>query len=83
MIFLIDYDQHTGLKQLRTFEDSQHEAAANVRFELELRYHREGIHREVVLLQAADEQAIRRTHGRYFHDPAEFERRLKKATESA
>jgi len=34
--------------------------------EMELELHRRGIKHEVVLLEAASEEAVRRTHRRYF-----------------
>lgn len=73
MLFLIDYDRRAGkLVTMRTFDDSQRSAALAKRLELELKYHRAQIDREVVLLEAADEAAIRRTHRRYFVDLAEL-----------
>jgi hypothetical protein len=75
MLFLIDYDRRDGkIVTLRTFEDSQRRDAQEARLELELALNRRGIEREVVLLDAADEAAIRRTHRRYFADLAELAR---------
>ena len=67
MIFLIEYDRaHRQLLMLKAFEDSERSKAEDSRLRLELRLHQRGDEHEVVLLEAADEDAIRRTHRRYF-----------------
>jgi len=67
MIYLIDYDRRTGqLVVMRPFSDDEREAAQNARLELELSLRGKSQGREVVLLEAADEAGLRRTHGRYF-----------------
>jgi hypothetical protein len=67
MIYLIDYDRQSGtLVEMRAFPDEEREAAQNERLDLELALHAQGQMREVVLLEAADEAGLRRTHGRYF-----------------
>jgi len=71
MIFLIDYDRSRGeLVSIRPFEDVDRSVAQNERLARELDLHRKGIEREVVLLEANSEAALRRTHGRYFSDLA-------------
>lgn len=66
-LFLIDYDRRAGkIISMRTFDASQRRQALDARFELELELHRNGTDREVVLLEATDESAIRETHRRYF-----------------
>lgn len=40
----------------------------NSRLEIELDLNRAGVDHEVVLLEAASEKALRRTHRRYFED---------------
>lgn len=66
MIFLLQYDRRRGqLVDLRTFEDW--EEANEARLDLELRLNRRRVKNEVVLLEATDEHALRRTHGRYFY----------------
>jgi len=73
MIFLIDYDRTKGeIVTLRRFDESSKHEAADVRLELELSLHRQGIDREVVLLEAENEQAIRKTHRRYFENLEEL-----------
>lgn len=67
MIFLIDYDRSRGeLTSIEVFEDSERAAAEYQRLQRELTLHRTGVKREIVLLQAASEDALKETHGRYF-----------------
>lgn len=67
MIFLIEYDRAAGtLVQLRSFDDMERDAAAQARLALELTLQHDGVEREVVLLEATDESALRKTHRRYF-----------------
>ncbi|MEJ7811727.1 MAG: hypothetical protein WKG32_15045 [Gemmatimonadaceae bacterium] len=67
MLFLIEYDRRRGrIVTLRTFEATERADAANARLDLELELNRSGTEREVVLLEAATESALRRTHRRYF-----------------
>ena len=69
MIFLIEYDRRQGrIASCQVFSDSNRAEADNVRLDLELRLNREGIEHEVVLLEARDEWALRKTHRRYFED---------------
>ncbi len=71
MIFLIDYDRSRGeLSSIEIFDDSERDAADNQRLKRELTLHRQGVRREIVLLQAASEDALRETHRRYFADIA-------------
>lgn len=71
MIFLIDYDRARGeLVNIDVFDDEDREAAEDARLARELSHHRKGIRREIVLLQAASEDALRKTHRRYFADIA-------------
>ena len=73
MIFLIDYEPKTGLRrEFKTFLDSERAEAQRQRLEIELRLNGERESREVVLLEAADEQALRRTHQRYFQTVEEI-----------
>lgn len=67
MLFLIDYDRSRGqLVALRSFSGSERDAAEEARLELELDLNRRGIEREVALLEADSESALRKTHRRYF-----------------
>jgi len=67
VIFLIEYDRERGLLLgLSSFDDSRRQQAEEARLALELRRNQESQKREIVLLEAFDEDAIRRTHRRYF-----------------
>jgi hypothetical protein len=69
MLFLIEYDRKRGrIVTFREFDDSERRNADDTRLEMELELHRQGIEREVVILEANSEEAIRRTHRRYFED---------------
>ena len=71
MIFLVEYDRSIGeLSSIKEFDDSERDAAENERLLRELSFHKNGIEREIVLLQAASEDALRETHRRYFADIA-------------
>jgi hypothetical protein len=73
LIFLIEYDRSQGrVVTFATFDDSERPKAEDARLELELELNRLGTEREVVLLEAASEVALRRTHRRYFEDLAEL-----------
>jgi len=73
MIFLIEYDRHRGqIITFKAFDDGELKYAEESRLEIELELNRHGIEHEVVLLQAASEEALRRTHRRYFEDLAEL-----------
>lgn len=73
MLFLVDYDRRSGrMVELRAFAHSLRREVEETRLDLELRLNREGLDREVVVLEAADEAALRRTHRRYFADLAEL-----------
>jgi hypothetical protein len=76
VIFLIEYNRSKG--QLVTFEsfaDTERSVVEDMRLDLELALLRTQIDHEVVLLEAASEAAIRRTHGRYFMTPMELVQR--------
>lgn len=73
MLFLLEYNRQTGqLLRFESFEDSERQAASDSRLALELSLNQRGIVREVVLLEASSEEALRRTHRRYFEDLAEL-----------
>ena len=75
MLFLVEYDRSLGsVAQITVYEDSQRELAENARLHLELKLHSQGIEKEVVLLEASSEEALRLTHRRYFEDLAELAR---------
>jgi hypothetical protein len=73
MVFLIEYARDEG--RIVTFERFPNEglsAAHSARLELELDLNRRGIEHEVVRLEAENENALRRTHRRYFEDLTEL-----------
>jgi hypothetical protein len=73
MIFLIEYDRARGeIVTFKTFDNSERQIAEDARLELELELNRLGTEREVVILEAASEEALRRTHRRYFEDLSEL-----------
>ncbi len=73
MIFLIEYDRPNGqIIQLYRFDDSERSKAESSRLNIELELGRQKIDHEVVLLEAANEEALRRTHRRYFEDASQI-----------
>ena len=69
MLFLVQYDRPAGHRVgLKTFTDDQRIVAGKARLELEIELRRRSQDHEVDLLQAASEEALRKTHGRYFED---------------
>ena len=69
MFFVIEYNRKRGsIVTFRKFAESQRREAEDSRLEIELELYRKKIEHEVVLLDAADENALRKTHRRYFED---------------
>ena len=69
MIYLIEYNRPEGrLVTFKTFDQSDGSLAADLRLEIELDLNRKRVNHEVVILEAADENALRRSHRRYFED---------------
>lgn len=69
MIFLIQYSRANGrIVRFDRFQDAERETAANARLEIELDLNRKGIENDVLLLEALSEEALRRTHRRFFED---------------
>lgn len=54
------------------FADADRAGAHRARLELELQLNQSGIDHEVVLLDAASEEDLRRTHERYFQAVEDF-----------
>lgn len=80
MIFLIEYNRREGrIVSLKKFKDAERSRAGNARLDLELSLNRRGVEHEVVLLEAASERALRKTHRRYFEN---FHQILQSATGS-
>jgi hypothetical protein len=73
MIFLIEYDRSQGeIITFETFSDSERRVAEDARLELEIRLNLNNVEHEVVLLEADSEEALRRTHRRYFESLTEL-----------
>ena len=73
MIYLIEYNRPEGrLVTFKVFAKSEQSKAQELRLEIELDLNFRKIDHEVVLLDAANEAALRRTHGRYFYDPGQI-----------
>jgi hypothetical protein len=69
MLFLIQYDRRAGrIVRMERFTNDQWDLAAETRLDLELELQRRRQNHEVVLLDAASEEALHKTHGRYFED---------------
>lgn len=77
MFFLIEYNRRRGkVATMRRFPDAEWSRAADALFALEKSVMRQGIDHEVVLLQAASEETLRRTHMRYFCSLEEIQAKL-------
>ena len=77
MIFLIEYDRPKGkLVRFERFNDEEREKAEVLRGNIELHLGFYGLDHEVVLLEARNEEALRRTHRRYFEDVGQIGRSL-------
>ena len=73
MIFLVEYARDQGrMVSFKAFENNDSSLARNARLELELDLNRRGLEHEIVLLEAENEQALRRTHRRYFESLTEL-----------
>lgn len=68
MIFLIEYQRSAGrIVQFQKFRDEERAVAERARVDRELARRADADY-EVVLLEAESEQALRKTHGRYFFE---------------
>jgi len=73
MLYLIQYDRDLGkILSLREFRSSERVLARQERLKLELDLNSKAIKNEVVILEAASEAALRRTHRRYFESLEEL-----------
>jgi hypothetical protein len=73
MIFLIEYDRTRGeIVTFQPFDDSERQRAEDARLDMELKLNQLGTEHEVVILEAATEEALRRTHRRYFENLSEL-----------
>lgn len=81
MIFLIEYDRaEAKLIDLKPYDESDRSEAQAARLERELAVLRSGTNREVVLIEAPNQAALRRTHSRYFDDLEQMIDRLHSST---
>lgn len=70
--FLVVYDRSQARTlEMRRFEQDEHQQAVHTRHERELQ-ELDNPEIEVVLFEAASEEDLRRTHGRYFDLAAEI-----------
>jgi hypothetical protein len=73
MLFLIEYNREQGrIVTIESYKDSDRKRAYESLLQLELDLNRKGSENEVVLLDAATEDAVRRTHRRYFENLAQL-----------
>jgi hypothetical protein len=73
VIFLVDYDRKKGeLILFKRFQDDQRAEAQRERLDIELSLNGSGASREVVLLEADDEQTLHQSHQRYFKTTREI-----------
>lgn len=73
MFFLIEYNRQKGcVVSFQKFEDSERQEAQDARLGLELALNRKGVNNEVVLLEATSEEALKKTHRRYFESLGEM-----------
>ena len=80
MWFLIEYARdHGEIVTFRKFKAEESLVAANARLDLELDLNRRGVEHEIVLLEAENEKALRRTHRRYFESLNELVNALQPA----
>jgi hypothetical protein len=79
MIFLIAYDRPKGsIERLERFDDSERREAEALRLRIEIDLRNRNVEREVVLLDATSEQALRKTHRRYFEDVSQISKSIGK-----
>jgi hypothetical protein len=73
MIYLIQYDRGAGkLIELEEFPASDKQRAEEARLNMELLLLRSNIFHEVVLLEATNQEELRKTHRRYFERLDQF-----------
>lgn len=81
MIFLIQYNRQLGkIIELIQFNESDRQNAEDTRLAMEIKLSRDCNTDEVVLLEASSEEALKKTHGRYFKDIKDIGTLLKDAS---
>jgi len=79
MFFLLEYDRRKGkLVDIASFHNVDRTKAENQRLVLEMELHKLHVDREVVLLEASNEDALRRTHRRYFENARQIGQSVRK-----
>jgi hypothetical protein len=72
-IFLLVYEPATGrLLQFKLYDEASRGLAQADRLRIEKNNAQAGLTREVVVLEAVNEEALRATHGRYFKSASEL-----------
>ena len=78
MIFLIEYNRSKGsVVKFKKYRKSQRVTAEKYRLKMELDLHSRAVNHEVVLLDAASEKDLRRTHRRYFESVKQIGRSIR------
>lgn len=73
MIYLLKYDKRRGvLLSILEFGENEAQIAEESRLNFELQTMGAGGNVEIVLLEAESEEALRRTHARYFESLADL-----------
>ena len=73
MLFLIEYSRTQGqLVTMLQYSDDQRALADRRRLDLELELNHRKVNHEVVILEAASENALHVTHRRYFQDSSQI-----------
>jgi len=82
VIVLIEYDRRKGeIVTFGRYDEDRRRQASDDRLQIELELNRQGILHEVVLLEAESEEALHRTHERYFGNLREILEDFQKAME--
>jgi hypothetical protein len=72
-IFLLVYEPATGRHlRFKRYREDQRALAQAERLRIEKENAQAGLAREVVILEAVSEEALRKTHGRYFKSASEL-----------
>jgi hypothetical protein len=78
VIYLLEYDRAAGrLVRFDPYEAHERAQASSDRLALEIELFRNGVNHEVVLLEAASEEALKKTHNRYFTNVSDLARSAK------
>ena len=73
MIYLLEYDREIGeLISIKSFTEGERALAQENRLAREIDQIGTGKEYEIVLLEAASEEALRKTHSRYFENLKEL-----------